>query len=147
MQDYPAHYYPQDNPGRGAAAAGAAAGALLGAIATAGAMVAVVGRSGMTGMSQIAQTETPEDSMAASMAATDELLKKARIVSIVGGVASIGMSAAGAHWGAPEGSKRQAAIGAGVGTGVMKLGGMFVPWLQLPGIGTGAIGAAVGAGM
>lgn len=139
MSQYPAPYYPDQNPGSGAAAAGAAGGAVLGNLVSMAVVMAMGGEA-----AKDAALDVQKGADGAEI--VEDMIKKARIAAGIGLVASTALASAGAHLAAPEGSKKQAAVGAGVGMALVKITGVIMPLLAiLPGIGVSAAGAYIGS--
>ena len=141
---HPGHLQVQQNP-EGWAAFGAVAGVMAGGLA--GMLLSLAFKPGEV---VAAVADTPEGATVAANAQALELLAALerwnRTRHILSGIGATVGSAGGAYLGAAPHQKRNAAIGAAIGTGAMRsLNVIFNPVFGLPGLVAGGVGAYVGA--
>lgn len=134
----------RQNP-EGWAAFGAVAGVMLGGIAGSVLSLAFKPASVVEAVADSADDamNQADNQALALLEAWAKWRRTAHILS--GAMATVG-SAAGAYLGASPHQKRDAAIGAAIGTGAMRtLNVIFNPAMGLPGLVAGGVGAYVGA--
>lgn len=137
---YPAHRNPE-----GWAAFGAIAGVIIGGVAG-GVLSLAFKPSEMVE----AVAGDPDQAMAEADAQARALLEQwarwRRVSHTLGGIMATAGSGVGAYLGASPHQKRNAAIGALIGTGTMRLlNVIFNPTIGLPGLVAGGVGAYIGA--
>lgn len=132
------------NP-EGWAAFGAVAGVMVGGLAGSVLSLAFKPSSVVEAVAGSAD-EAMNQADAQATALLQAWAKWRRTAHILSGVAATVGSAGGAYLGASPHQKKNAAIGAAIGTGVMRtLNVIFNPAMGLPGIVAGGVGAWVGA--
>jgi hypothetical protein len=150
MQTHPVPYQQPglmhaQNPGEGWAAFGAVAGVVIGGIT--GTVISMT----MKPASVVeAVADSPDEAQAAADVQARALLeawaKWRRTSHIISGALATAGSGLGAYLGAAPHQKRNAAIGAAVGTGIMRTLNIVInPVFGAPGLVAGGVGAWIGA--